>query len=83
MTWTFEAIFSVDSDAREPRLLSMKGRLFLYFAKLGTDAGKFEPQGMFLSERDAQTGVWSDKRTFYSPTTTSRGAARPAAAAPT
>lgn len=66
-TWTFEAMFSTGTDVREPRLLSHKGRLFLYYAKLGTDPGKFEPQGMFVTERKAERD-WTTPTTFYAPT---------------
>lgn len=66
-TWTFEAMFSTGTDVREPRLLSYKGRLFLFYAKLGTDPGKFEPQGMFLSERKGERD-WTTPTTFYAPT---------------
>lgn len=66
-TWTFEAMFSTGTDVREPRLLSHKDRLFLYYAKLGTDPGKFEPQGMFVTERKAERD-WTTPTTFYAPT---------------
>ena len=34
-SWDFEARFTLGTDLREPRFLSYRGRLFLYFAKLG------------------------------------------------
>ena len=48
--WTFEASFSMDTDLREPRLLSWNGKLFLYFAVLGDNPYAFEPQGSRVSE---------------------------------
>jgi len=57
-TWAREAEFSMDTDLREPRLLSWDGRLFLYFAVLGKDVFDFEPQGMRMSERTGP-GAWT------------------------
>src|SRR5258707_844047 len=37
-TWRYETSFRLGRDLREPRLLSMKGRLFLYLARLGDKA---------------------------------------------
>jgi hypothetical protein len=49
--WRFEARFSEGTDLREPRLLSLGGKLFLYVSKLGKNRYDFEPQGVWLSER--------------------------------
>lgn len=58
VTWTHEATFDLDTDLREPRFLSHDGRLFLYFAVLGTNRLAFEPMGIRFSERVA--GTWSE-----------------------
>jgi hypothetical protein len=61
-TWDFEARLSVGTDLREPRLLSLNGRLFLYVSKLGNTPLAFEPRGVWLSERtpDATGAHWSE-----------------------
>jgi hypothetical protein len=57
--WELEARFHLGTDLREPRLLSLGDRLFLYVSKLGRDAFAFEPQGMSVAERD-RGGKWSE-----------------------
>lgn len=56
--WTFEARFALGTDLREPRLLSLDDKLFLYVSRLGKEALAFEPQGMSVAERSA-AGTWS------------------------
>lgn len=56
--WAFEARFSLDTDLREPRLLSWNGKLFLYFGVLGDNPYAFEPQGTRVSEY-LGPGDWS------------------------
>ena len=63
-TWSFEASFWLETDLREPRLLSLDGRLLLYFAVLGESLLDFEPQGMMVSERLGD-GEWSDPEWLY------------------
>lgn len=58
VNWTFEARFALGTDLREPRLLSLGGKIFLYVSRLGRDALAFEPQGMSVAERSA-AGEWS------------------------
>lgn len=58
VSWELEARFHLGTDLREPRLLSMNDRLFLYVSRLGKNALAFEPQGMSVAERDA-AGRWS------------------------
>ncbi len=65
-TWRFEARFSVGADLREPRLLSYRGRLHLYLAKLGENPLGFEPQGMLMSTRQGAAS-WSPLQGFYRP----------------
>lgn len=48
--WRFEGRITMQTDLREPRFLSWRGRLFLYFALLGTDSLNFEPRGMMVTE---------------------------------
>jgi hypothetical protein len=43
INWRFEGEFYEETDLREPRFLSLKGRLFLFYARLGTDRFAFEP----------------------------------------
>lgn len=52
--WRFEHSFAVGSDLREPRFLSLDGRLFLYVSRLGKDPFDFEPSGFSVSELGAQ-----------------------------
>lgn len=65
-TWAFEQVFAVGADLREPRLLSYKGRLLLFFARLGVDKNRFEPSGMFVSEYLGPR-QWTEPKGFYRP----------------
>lgn len=58
-TWSLEARFALGTDLREPRLLSLGDKVFLYVSRLGKNALAFEPQGMSLAERRTD-GTWSD-----------------------
>lgn len=49
-SWRYEGEFFMETDLREPRLLSWDGRLFLYFAELGDTISDFEPKGAWTSE---------------------------------
>jgi hypothetical protein len=64
--WTLEKMVAVGSDVREPRLLSVGGELFLYFAVLGSHLWAFEPQGMMAVHR-APDGTWSEPSSIYRP----------------
>jgi hypothetical protein len=64
--WQFEARFSVGSDLREPRFLSFRGELFLYFAKLGSSPLAFEPAGMLMSRR-LGPARWTPPEGLYRP----------------
>lgn len=48
--WRFEGRFALETDLREPQLLSFKGRLWFYFVELGSDIAAFEPQGVHYAE---------------------------------
>lgn len=63
-TWRLETTLDMDTDLREPRLLAFDGRLFLYFAVLGTNPIDFEPQGMMVTERQP-SGQWTTPAWFY------------------
>jgi hypothetical protein len=64
-TWQFESRFTTGAhDLREPRLLSFKGRLFLYYARLAPNTGIFDPQGMSVSEMTAP-GAWTPPADLY------------------
>ncbi len=65
-TWDFEAKLELDRDVREPRFLSLGGRLFLYFALLGRDRFDFEPGGMRVVERLGPR-QWTAPEGFYRP----------------
>lgn len=58
-TWQFERRIIMRTDLREPRLLSFKGSLFLYFSMLGKNRWSFEPHGVLMSEKRAD-GSWSE-----------------------
>jgi hypothetical protein len=49
VTWQAEGSFSLETDLREPHLVSWQGTLRLYFAVLGDNPFDFEPQGMRVS----------------------------------
>ncbi len=66
VTWQSEASFNLDRDLREPRLLSWEGKLFLYFAALGTNPLAFEPGEAKLSEYMGP-GDWTEPEDFYLP----------------
>jgi hypothetical protein len=57
--WRFEGRFSRGTDLREPRLLALGDRLFLYFAVLGTDPTAFQPQGAMVTEYHGPTDAGS------------------------
>jgi hypothetical protein len=61
-TWQLEARFAVGTDLREPRLLSLDGRLSLYVSKLGKRPYAFEPAGAWMAEKAADGGGWSGLR---------------------
>ena len=62
--WRFEGSFSYDRDVREPRFLAWNGRLWFYFATLGTSAADFVPGDMYVTEYLAP-GSWTEPQTFY------------------
>ena len=63
-TWRFEGSFRMETDLREPRLLSHGGRLWLYYAVLGQSATDFEPQGTMVAEYLGE-GSWSEAEWIF------------------
>ena len=60
--WRFETRITTGADLREPRFLSLNGKLMLYMARLGSDPFAFEPQGISVSERTSK-GAWTSLQT--------------------
>lgn len=58
-TWQLETKITLGTDVREPRFLAHDGKLLLYFAELGQDPLKFEPQGTFIV-RYQGPGSWTE-----------------------
>ncbi len=52
-SWVLETAITLGKDLREPRLLSLGDRLFLYFARLGEIKLTFRPEAMMMSEQVA------------------------------
>jgi hypothetical protein len=59
--WRFEGRFAYGRDLREARLLSWRGKLFLYFALLGANPAQFEPGGTMMT-RELSPGRWTTPR---------------------
>jgi len=65
--WRYEGELALGTDLREPRFLVVGGKLLLYFAVLGTDFNKFEPQGTKVVEYQAP-GSWTAPEDVLDPT---------------
>src|SRR5262249_32482609 len=65
-SWVPEADFTLGDDVREPYLLSVRGRLFLYFVELGRNAYAFEPRVLWRSER-LGLGHWAPRQAWGGP----------------
>jgi hypothetical protein len=65
-TWAVEASFSTGRDVREPFLLDVGGRLFLYFAELGDRIYAFEPRALWRSSR-CGPGCWTPAERWGEP----------------
>ncbi len=63
VAWRYEGEIRLGTDVREPRFLSFKGRLYLYYAILGTEMWEFDPQGTEVIEYIAP-GEWSEPHPF-------------------
>jgi hypothetical protein len=62
--WDHEVTFDLDTDLREPQLVSWNGTLRMFFAVLGTSSLDFEPQGMKTSVKNAD-GSWSEPEDIF------------------
>lgn len=51
-TWDFEHEIRIGADMREPRFLSYRGRMQLFFFEAGVDRNAFEPMRIWRTERD-------------------------------
>ena len=49
-SWSFETSIALQTDVREPRFLSIRGRLFLYFFESGDSPITFRPKNMWRTE---------------------------------
>lgn len=65
-TWDYEASFGLGADVREPRFLSLGGRLWLLFFEAGVEITSFSPKLMYRSERGAD-GRWGEAETWGDP----------------
>lgn len=65
-TWRFEGRFDLDTDVREPQLLSLGGKLYFYFVELGSEMADFEPRGVHLAEWIGP-GSFSELRPIFEP----------------
>lgn len=63
-TWTHELTLHYETDLREPRFLAWEGELLLYFARLGSDPGAFEPGDSMLTVR-GEEGSWSEPEVVF------------------
>jgi len=45
VSWRFEGSVDLDTDVREPQLVSLNGKLLFYFTELGDDMFDFTPRG--------------------------------------
>ena len=57
--WLYEGEVAIGTDVREPQLVSLGDRLWLYYAVLGDNPMDFEPQGTQVIEYRGP-GDWSD-----------------------
>ena len=53
LSWEHEASYSIGTDLREPRFLSLGESLFLYVSVLGTNRLSFDPMGVSAAEKVA------------------------------
>lgn len=64
--WRFEGSFQLGKDLREPRLLSVAGKLFLYFAVLSEIPLTFVPERTVMSEW-LGPGSWTPVEDIFEP----------------
>jgi len=66
VTWTLETSVHMDTDLREPRLLSFDDKLFLYFAVLGYVPTSFDPQATMVTAFEGPC-EWSEPEEIFEP----------------
>ncbi len=64
--WIRDHTITMARDIREPRLVSWRGDLLLYWFSAGTTGTKFEPDRIWVSERLA-AGTWSEPTAISPP----------------
>jgi hypothetical protein len=63
-SWVLETVVDLDSDLREPRLVSFNGVLQLIFFEAGVFAFTFDPQHVWRTVRGADGG-WSEPEILF------------------
>ena len=63
-TWVLETVVDLDSDLREPRLVSFNGVLQLIFFEAGVFAFTFDPQHVWRTVR-GDDGSWSNPEILF------------------
>ena len=63
-SWALETVVDLDSDLREPRLVSFNGVLQLIFFEAGVFAFTFDPQHVWRTVRD-EAGSWSEPEILF------------------
>ncbi len=63
-TWRHEGTFHLETDLREPHLVSWQGQLRLYFAVLGDNPMDFEPQGTRVTTWEG-SGSWTEPEEIF------------------
>ncbi len=71
-SWSFEHLVQAWRDVREPRLVSWRGRLLLYWFTAGRSGVRFEPDRIWVSERRpgataSAPGTWSEPMAISPP----------------
>jgi len=64
-TWVPDRTIALGRDVREPRLVSWRGRLLLYWFTAGTRGTKFQPDVIWVSERT--DGAWDEPEAVSPP----------------
>ncbi len=62
-TWEHELTVKIYADVREPRFLSLNGRLWFYYFEAGTNPLAFEPRSIWRTERQSD-GAWTEAEVF-------------------
>lgn len=64
--WRYEGEVAIGTDVREPQLVSLEGRLWLYYAVLGDNPLAFQPQGTEVIEYQGP-GRWTEPQSAFEP----------------